>query len=146
MFSPIPNLDHRLREVLMAVRIRDNMALVGKSQFLGQALIRIFPRANDPPTRRSTARITWDMRVNYTVFAGPVSWPSTSKLTRREGRNVLDEDPLFGSGWGGNTNGYPRFLSSAEGRFYSTYDYQKARVPRSELAPILSARRRSRRQ
>jgi len=37
VFSPIPNLDHRLREVLMAIRIRDNMALVGKSLFLGQA-------------------------------------------------------------------------------------------------------------
>ena len=32
-------------------------------------------------------------------------------------RNVLDEDPPFVSGWGGNTNGYPGFLYNAEGRF-----------------------------
>ena|GEM_PF-5597895 len=61
MFSPIPNLDHRLREVLMAVRIRDNMALVGKSQFLGQAL-------NNAPTSDPICRHEFEIEIETRII------------------------------------------------------------------------------
>lgn len=75
---------------------------------------------NDPATISEVdSRITWDTQVNYNAFAGSDAWYGNTKLTVGV-RNVLDEDPPFVSGWGGNTNGYPGFLYNAEGRFYYT--------------------------
>ncbi|MCF3648972.1 TonB-dependent receptor domain-containing protein [Synoicihabitans lomoniglobus] len=72
----------------------------------------------DPTTITAVdSRITWDTQLNYTAFAGSDRWYGDAKLTLGV-RNVLDEDPPFVSGWGGNTNGYPGFLYNAEGRFY----------------------------
>ena len=72
---------------------------------------------NDPATITQVAsRITWDTQLNYTAFADSDRWYGDMKVTVGV-RNVLDEDPPFVSGWGGNTNGYPGFLYNAEGRF-----------------------------
>jgi iron complex outermembrane receptor protein len=75
---------------------------------------------NDPATITEVSdRITWDTQVNYSAFKGADRWYGDMKITVGV-RNVLDEDPPFVSGWGGNTNGYPGFLYNAEGRFYYT--------------------------
>lgn len=71
--------------------------------------------------RQVDSTITYDLQVNYTLF------PSSSKdrmklwsdLKVTAGvRNLLDKDPPFASGNAGNSNGYPGFLYTDEGRFW----------------------------
>jgi len=62
---------------------------------------------------------TWifDGQVSYNFRNTMGSWLQDTKVTVGA-RNLLDRDPPFSSGSGGNSTGYPGFLYSSEGRFW----------------------------
>lgn len=62
---------------------------------------------------------TWmfDGQVSYNFRNTMGSWLQDTKFTVGA-RNLLDRDPPFSSGSGGNSTGYPGFLYSSEGRFW----------------------------
>jgi outer membrane receptor protein involved in Fe transport len=59
----------------------------------------------------------FDGQVSYNFRNTMGSWLQDTKLTVGA-RNLLDRDPPFSSGSGGNSTGYPGFLYSSEGRFW----------------------------
>jgi outer membrane receptor protein involved in Fe transport len=69
---------------------------------------------------RARGQVTWDAQVQYTLFASKggarATWWSDLKLVAGC-RNFLDRDPPHAEGNGGNSNGYPGFLYTDEGRF-----------------------------
>ncbi len=71
--------------------------------------------------RHTDSRMIYDMQINYTLYpssgSGTANWFSDIKLTGGV-RNLLDKDPPFASGNAGNSNGYPGFLYTDEGRFW----------------------------
>jgi iron complex outermembrane receptor protein len=71
--------------------------------------------------RHTSSLITYDLQASYTVFPSTnkdrASWWSDIKVTVGV-RNLLDKDPPFASGNAGNSNGYPGFLYTDEGRFW----------------------------
>jgi len=73
----------------------------------------------DPFKVKST--IFYDLQLSYRAFtsksASDVKWWTDLKVTVGC-NNLLDKDPPFASGGGGNSNGYPGFLYTDEGRFW----------------------------
>lgn len=74
---------------------------------------------NGDPTRVK-ATTTYDVQLSYKLFpstnGSDRSWLSDIKLTAGV-RNLFDKDPPIAYGGGGNSNGYPGFLYTTEGRF-----------------------------
>ena len=75
---------------------------------------------NNGNPRVVNSTTTLDFQASYTLFPSKgksdQSWFSDLKLTAGV-RNLLDKDPPHAEGGGGNSNGYPGFLYSDEGRF-----------------------------
>ena len=69
---------------------------------------------------RVASTTIWDLQLSYTLFpsksAGERTWFTDMKVTGGA-RNLLDKDPPFASGFGGNGNGYPGFIYTDENRF-----------------------------
>mgnify|MGYP000057406701 CR=1 FL=1 len=65
--------------------------------------------------------IFYDAQVSYKLFTSrsqdEMKWWTDLKVTAGC-NNLLDKDPPFASGGGGNSNGYPGFLYTDEGRFW----------------------------
>ena len=63
----------------------------------------------------------YDLQLSYKLFnsksANDMKWWTDLKVTAGC-NNILDKSPPFASGGGGNSNGYPGFLYTDEGRFW----------------------------
>ena len=59
---------------------------------------------------------TFDAQVSYTVHGFGGRYLEGTKLTIG-GRNILDKDPPFSSGFASNASGYPGFMYDSTGRF-----------------------------
>ncbi len=75
---------------------------------------------NNGAPRHVSSTTFFDLQVGYTLFPSKgksdQTWFSDLKLTAGV-NNFLDKDPPHAEGLGGNSNGYPGFLYSDQGRF-----------------------------
>ncbi|MBI2518746.1 MAG: TonB-dependent receptor [Opitutae bacterium] len=74
----------------------------------------------DGNPRRVDSTVFWDLQLGYTPFPSKnkadANWWTDLKLTAGC-TNLFDKDPPLAQGAGGNSNGYPGFLYSDQGRF-----------------------------